>query len=101
MVGIFKAVDFILAPVSPIAAFALGEKMADPLEMYMMDILTVLPALADLPALAVPAGLADGLPVGIQFIGPRLSDSTLLRLGHAFQELTNWHLAAPMLTNSG
>jgi aspartyl-tRNA(Asn)/glutamyl-tRNA(Gln) amidotransferase subunit A len=97
MVGIFKAVDFILAPVSPIAAFAFGEKMADPLEMYMMDILTVLPALADLPALTVPAGLADGLPVGIQFIGPRLSDCALLRLGHAFQELTNWHLAAPTI----
>jgi len=60
--------------------------------MYMMDILTVLPALADIPALAVPAGLADGLPAGVQFIGPRLSDCDLLRLGYAFQQLTDHHL---------
>jgi len=95
MAEIFKTIDFIVAPVSPIAAFALGEKMADPLEMYMMDILTVLPALADLPALAVPAGLADGLPVGVQFIGPRLSDCRLLALGRAFQEVTDYHLMKP------
>ncbi|MDR1841536.1 MAG: aspartyl/glutamyl-tRNA amidotransferase subunit A [Holophagales bacterium] len=89
---IFNSIDFIVTPVSPITAFALGEKVADPLEMYMMDILTVLPALADIPALAVPAGLADGLPAGVQFIGPRLSDCDLLRLGYAFQQLTDHHL---------
>jgi len=82
---IFNSINFIVTPVSPITAFTLGEKVRDPLEMYMMDILTVLPALADVPALAMPAGLADGLPVGIQFIGPRLSDCDLLRLGLAFQ----------------
>ncbi|MDR0499117.1 MAG: Asp-tRNA(Asn)/Glu-tRNA(Gln) amidotransferase subunit GatA [Holophagales bacterium] len=85
---IFNSLDFILTPVSPITAFTLGEKVTDPLEMYTMDILTVLPALADIPALAVPAGLANGLPVGIQFIGPRLSDCSLLRLGYTFQQLT-------------
>jgi len=82
---VFSSIDFIATPVSPITAFTLGEKVSDPLEMYMMDILTALPALADIPALAMPAGLADGLPAGIQFIGPRLSDCDLLRLGLAFQ----------------
>jgi aspartyl-tRNA(Asn)/glutamyl-tRNA(Gln) amidotransferase subunit A len=95
MADIFQNVDFIVAPVSPMVAFALGERMADPLDMYMMDILTVLPALADLPALTVPAGQTDGLPVGVQFIGPRLSDCALLRLGHTFQQLTDFHLAVP------
>jgi len=84
---IFSSLDFIVTPVSPVTAFTLGEKVADPLEMYMMDILTVLPSLADIPALAVPAGLANGLPVGIQFVGPSLSDCNLLRLGYTFQQL--------------
>jgi aspartyl-tRNA(Asn)/glutamyl-tRNA(Gln) amidotransferase subunit A len=95
MAAAMQTVDFIATPVSPIPAFPLGEKTADPLEMYMMDILTVLPALADMPALAVPAGLADGLPVGIQLLGPRLSDSRLLRLGRAFQQVTDHHLLEP------
>jgi aspartyl-tRNA(Asn)/glutamyl-tRNA(Gln) amidotransferase subunit A len=91
----FRTVDFILTPVSPITAFTLGEKVTDPLEMYMMDILTVIPALADIPALALPAGLANGLPVGIQLIGPRLSDCSLLRLGFTFQQLTGHHTLLP------
>jgi len=92
---IFKSMDFMLTPVSPITAFTLGEKVTDPLEMYTMDILTVLPALADIPALAVPAGLANGMPVGIQLIGPRLSDCNLLRLGFTFQQLTDHHTLLP------
>jgi aspartyl-tRNA(Asn)/glutamyl-tRNA(Gln) amidotransferase subunit A len=95
---IFSKLDFIAAPVAPVTAFNLGEKTKDPLEMYMMDILTVLPALADIPALSVPAGLAGGLPVGIQFIGPRLSDCSVLRLGHTFQQLTGHHTLTPALT---
>jgi len=91
----FKSLDFILTPVSPVTAFKLGEKVADPLEMYTMDILTVLPALADIPALALPAGLASGMPVGIQLIGPRLSDCSLLRLGYTFQQLTDHHALMP------
>jgi aspartyl-tRNA(Asn)/glutamyl-tRNA(Gln) amidotransferase subunit A len=95
MAKAFESLDYIAAPVSPVAAFPLGEKTANPLEMYMMDILTVLPALAGMPALAVPAGLADGLPVGVQFMGPRLSDCGLLRLGHAFQQMTDHHEMEP------
>jgi aspartyl-tRNA(Asn)/glutamyl-tRNA(Gln) amidotransferase subunit A len=91
----FENLDFIAAPVSPVVAFPLGEKTGDPLEMYLMDILTVLPALAGTPALAVPAGLADGLPVGMQFMGPRLSDCDLLRLGRAFQQMTDHHELEP------
>jgi aspartyl-tRNA(Asn)/glutamyl-tRNA(Gln) amidotransferase subunit A len=96
---IFSTMDFIVAPVAPVTAFNLGEKATDPLEMYMMDILTVFPALADIPALSVPAGLANGLPVGIQFIGPRLSDCNLLQLGHTFQQLTDYHTLSPSLNN--
>jgi aspartyl-tRNA(Asn)/glutamyl-tRNA(Gln) amidotransferase subunit A len=93
---VFSKLDFIAAPVAPMAAFSLGEKMKDPMEMYMMDVLTVLPALADIPALSVPAGLAGGLPVGVQFIGPRLSDFRVLQLGHTFQHLTDHHTLTPV-----
>jgi aspartyl-tRNA(Asn)/glutamyl-tRNA(Gln) amidotransferase subunit A len=99
LTDLFGKLDFVVAPVAPIAAFNLGEKMKDPLEMYMMVILTVLPALADIPALSVPAGLAGGLPVGVQFIGPRLSDCRVLQLGHTFQQLTDHHTLAPAHAN--
>lgn len=93
----FKKVDFIATPLSPSTAFRIGSKTTNPLEMYLADVFTVTMALAALPALAVPAGLAEGLPVGLQLVGPTLTDVKLLEVGAAFQELTNHHLLQPAL----
>ena len=81
----FRKVDLILGPVSPTVAFRLGEKVDDPLQMYLSDIYTISANLAGLPALSVPAGVADGLPVGLQAIGPALSENKIFNLGKTFE----------------
>lgn len=77
----FKEVDFILGPVAPTPAFKIGEKSSDPLEMYLSDIYTIAVNLAGLPALSLPIGLSEKLPVGLQIIGPQNSDLDVLSLG--------------------
>ncbi len=94
----FKHVDLLATPVSPSIAFPLGEKTSDPLSMYLADIFTVTMALAALPALAIPAGFSQGMPVGLQLVGPSLSDTRLLEVAATFQELTDHHLQKPPLT---
>lgn len=87
----FDKVDAILAPVSPTAAFRMGEKASDPLQMYLADILTVAANLAGLPALAIPSGFnKEGLPLGFQLIGPRFSESLLFNIGKKYEKLTNY-----------
>jgi len=81
----FQKVDFIIGPVAPTAAFKIGEKTSDPLEMYLSDIYTISVNLAGLPALSLPAGEVDNLPVGLQIIGPQLSDLDILSLGKIFE----------------
>ena len=93
----FNHVDILATPVSPSIAFPIGAKTADPLSMYLADVFTVTMALASLPALAVPAGFSSGMPVGLQFVGPSLSDVQLLEVGAAFQDLTDHHLRKPNL----
>lgn len=83
----FKRYDFLLGPVSPVTAFKIGEKTADPLQMYLMDIMTVAANMSGNPAISVPAGETDGLPVGLQFIGPMRGDRQLLAAAKAFQEI--------------
>ena len=95
--GVFQAVDVIATPVAPEVAFALGARLEDPLAMYLADLYTVTAALAGLPAIALPAGLADGLPVGFQLMGRPLEDVRLLEVAHAFQQVTDHHRQAPDL----
>ena len=82
----FEQFDVLATPTSPIVAFPLGDKAADPLAMYACDLLTIPSCLAGLPGLSVPCGFSEGLPVGIQLIGPQLSENTLFRTGHALEQ---------------
>ena len=91
----FESVDILATPVSPGTAFPFGAKTDDPLAMYLADVFTVTAPLAGIPCLSMPAGLAAGLPAGIQLIGPAFSDVMLLETAHAYQSLTNHHLETP------
>jgi aspartyl-tRNA(Asn)/glutamyl-tRNA(Gln) amidotransferase subunit A len=82
---VFEKFDLIVSPTSPTVAFRLGEKAGDPLAMYLNDLLTIPSCMAGLPGMSIPAGLSDGLPVGLQLIGPQFSENTLFRAGHALE----------------
>ena len=75
---VFQKVDLIVAPTVPHPAFALGQQSQDPLQMYLEDIFLAPVSLAGLPAISLPCGLVDGLPIGLQIIGPRLAESLVL-----------------------
>ena len=91
----FKKCDVIMGPSAPSIAFGAGEKKEDPLAMYLQDIYTISTNLAGLPALSIPAGLVNGLPVGLQLIGNYFSEGSLLNIAHQFQQNTDWHLRTP------
>jgi aspartyl-tRNA(Asn)/glutamyl-tRNA(Gln) amidotransferase subunit A len=90
-----KSVDVILGPTTPTTAFNLGEKIADPIQNYLADVFTVAANLAGLPAISIPAGFAQGLPIGMQLMGKHFSESQLLNTAHHYQQHTDWHLARP------
>jgi aspartyl-tRNA(Asn)/glutamyl-tRNA(Gln) amidotransferase subunit A len=81
----FEDFDVLVSPTSPTVAFKIGEKAENPLAMYLSDVLTIPPNMAGLPGLSIPCGLSDGLPVGLQLIGPQFSENTLFRVGHALE----------------
>mgnify|MGYP005840003807 CR=1 FL=1 len=91
----FEGCDLLLTPTSPETPFRLGAKSDDPLAMYLSDVFTVSANLAGLPALSLPCGQSEGLPVGLQLIGRPLDEATILRVGDAFERRTEHHLAAP------
>jgi len=91
----FAQVDLIAGPTSPTAAFRLGEKTADPVQMYLNDIYTIAVNLAGLPGISVPCGFAGALPVGLQLIGPAFGESAVLNFAHQYQTATDWHRRAP------
>lgn len=94
----FEKVDVIVAPVAPTPPFKIGEKANDPLAMYLADIYSAPINLAGIPSLALPCGFTkDGLPIGLQLIGPQLSENLLLQVGHAYQQTTDWHRRKPSL----
>jgi aspartyl-tRNA(Asn)/glutamyl-tRNA(Gln) amidotransferase subunit A len=82
---VFRSFDLIVSPTSPTVAFPLGEKVGNPLAMYLNDLLTIPSCVAGLPGLSIPCGLSEGLPVGLQLIGPQFSENTLFRTGHALE----------------
>ncbi|KGP63897.1 glutamyl-tRNA amidotransferase [Legionella norrlandica] len=90
-----NSVDVILGPTTPTTAFKLGEKIDDPIQNYLADVFTVAVNLAGLPALSIPTGFDNKLPIGLQLIGKYFSENRLLALAHYYQQHTNWHLADP------
>ncbi|MDA1342736.1 MAG: Asp-tRNA(Asn)/Glu-tRNA(Gln) amidotransferase subunit GatA [Proteobacteria bacterium] len=88
-------VDVIMGPVAPTTAFGIGEKMANPIEMYLSDIYTIAINLAGLPAMSIPAGFAEGKPVGLQVIGNYFKEDRLLNIAHKYQQVTDWHQRSP------
>lgn len=93
----FENVDVIVAPTSPTIPFKLGEKVDDPLKMYLSDVYTAPVNLAGLPSLAVPCGFSEKLPVGMQIIGPQFSEGLLFRVGYAYEQATDWYKRRPLL----
>ncbi|MFN8708253.1 MAG: Asp-tRNA(Asn)/Glu-tRNA(Gln) amidotransferase subunit GatA [Planctomyces sp.] len=94
----FENVDVIAGPVAPTAAFRLGEKLNDPLSMYLSDIYTISANLAGIPGISVPCGFtAEHLPVGLQLLAPALHDARLLQVAHQYQQLTMWHQQYPVM----
>ena len=91
----FEQVDVIAGPTAPTTAFRLGERVDDPITMYLSDIFTIAANLAGLPGVSLPAGFADGLPVGLQLIGDHFAEARLLNVGHRFQQATDWHRKVP------
>ena len=91
----FGQVDVIAVPTTPQPAFRLGEKQNDPVAMYLSDIYTIAANLAGLPALSIPCGLVQGLPVGLQLIGRDFDEARLLNVAHRYQQVTDWHTRRP------
>ena len=93
----FDRFDALITPTSPTVPFKIGEKVDDPLQMYLSDVCTLPINIAGIPGLSIPAGFADGLPVGMQIIGKPFSEETLLRIGFAFEQATGWCERKPPL----
>ena len=91
----FEQVDVIMAPVTPETAFDIGARSDDPIAMYLSDIYTIAVNLAGLPGMSIPAGFADGMPVGLQLIGPHFAEARLLNVAHQYQQRTDWHKQMP------
>ena len=92
----FELCDALITPVAPTTAFRIGEKITNPLDMYLSDVHVVAVNLAGIPALSMPCGISsNGLPIGMQVIGPHLAEETLLRIGHMYQSVTDWHTKHP------
>jgi len=90
-----ETVDLVLMPVSPTVPFRLGEKVDDPLQMYLADVYTIPVNLAGLPGISVPCGFGHGLPIGLQLIGRPFDEVTVLRAAHAYEQATEWHTRRP------
>ncbi|MEE8046649.1 MAG: Asp-tRNA(Asn)/Glu-tRNA(Gln) amidotransferase subunit GatA [Dehalococcoidia bacterium] len=93
----FLKFDALVTPTSPSVAFKIGEKTDDPIQMYMNDVCTIPVNIAGLPSISIPGGMSDGLPVGLQFIGPQFGDTVVIRAAAAYERATNWHNNHPLI----
>ena len=91
----FEQVDIIAGPTAPSTAFKFGAKTADPVAMYLEDIYTIAVNLAGLPAMSLPAGQLDNMPIGMQLVGNYFAEQKLLNVAHQFQLATQWHTSTP------
>ena len=94
----FEKYDALVTPTSPIVPFKLGEKLEDPMQMYLSDICTLPINIAGIPAISIPAGFADNLPIGMQIIGKPFSEEILLRIAFAYEQATDWHKRKPPIS---
>ncbi|MFC1687774.1 Asp-tRNA(Asn)/Glu-tRNA(Gln) amidotransferase subunit GatA [Patescibacteria group bacterium] len=94
---VFKNVDCIVSSTTPTTAFKIGEKIDDPLALYLEDILTAPANIADLPGISLPCGFVDDLPVGLQIIGKHYDEQTMFQVAHAYEQATEWHTKGPKL----
>jgi len=93
----FEQYDALVTPTSPTVPFKIGEKLDDPLQMYLSDVFTIPINIAGLPAIVIPAGFADGLPIGMQIIGKPLGEETILQIAYAYEQATEWHKRRPQI----
>jgi len=93
----FEKYDALVTPTSPIVPFKLGEKLEDPMQMYLSDVCTLPVNIAGIPAISIPAGFADKLPIGMQIMGKPFSEDMLLRIAFAYEQATEWHKRKPLL----
>jgi aspartyl-tRNA(Asn)/glutamyl-tRNA(Gln) amidotransferase subunit A len=93
----FEKYDALVTPTSPTVPFKIGEKVDDPLQMYLSDVCTLPINIAGLPAISIPAGFADGLPIGMQLIGKPFGEEAILRIAYAYQQATEWHKRKPKI----
>ncbi|MFH1652343.1 MAG: Asp-tRNA(Asn)/Glu-tRNA(Gln) amidotransferase subunit GatA [Chloroflexota bacterium] len=91
----FQKYDALITPTSPTVPFKMGEKVDDPLQMYLSDVCTLPINIAGVPAISIPAGFADGLPIGMQIIGKPFAEETILQIAHAYEQATDWHKRQP------
>jgi aspartyl-tRNA(Asn)/glutamyl-tRNA(Gln) amidotransferase subunit A len=94
----FEKYDALVTPTSPMVPFKLGERLEDPMQMYLSDICTLPVNIAGIPAISIPAGFADHLPIGMQIMGKPFSEETLLRIAYAYEQATDWHNRRPPLS---
>ena len=94
---VFKRFDALVTPTSPSVAFKHGEKMEDPIQMYLNDVFTQPANIAGIPGISLPGGIVDGLPVGLQIMADHLGEETLLRVAYAYEQATEWHKLRPEL----
>ena len=93
----FEKYDALVTPTSPTVPFRIGEKTDDPVQMYLADVCTMPVNIAGLPAVSLPAGFADGLPIGMQVIGKPFAEETILKVAHAYEQATDWHKQKPQI----
>jgi aspartyl-tRNA(Asn)/glutamyl-tRNA(Gln) amidotransferase subunit A len=93
----FEKVDVMVSPVAPGVAFEIGAKVDDPLQMYLIDVFTVSLNLTGVCGISVPCGFSEGMPVGLQIIGPALGESAILRVAYQYEQRTKWHKQKPRL----